>query len=56
MLQYAKIALYNVCSIPWGCSVRWGDILSTVGDIVIHMGDMMSTMGGGVFSTVEVLK
>ena len=23
--------LYNVCAVPWGCSVLWGDIMSTVG-------------------------
>ena len=38
--------LYNVCAVPWGgaqyrggCSVPWGDIMSTVGDI-------LSTVGG----------
>ena len=32
--------MYNVCAVPWGCSVpsgisrcMWGDILSTVGDV-----------------------
>ena len=51
-----EITLYNVCAVPWGvlstvggaqyrggCSVPWGDIMSTVGDI-------LSTVG--VFSTV----
>ena len=51
------------CSVPWGCSVLggiswvpWGDIMSTVGDILSTMGgvqyrgDILSTVG--VFSTV----
>ena len=33
-----------------GCSVPWGDIifcnLSTVGNIMMHVGDIMSTVGG----------
>ena len=36
-----------------GCSVSWGDILSTVGDILSTVGDIMSTTGGRVIlSTV----
>ena len=33
-----------------GCSVLWGDILSTVGDIMSTMGVILSTVG--MFSTV----
>ena len=29
-----------------GCSVPWGVILSTVGDIMMHVGDIMSTVEG----------
>ena len=55
--NFTIITLYNVCGVPWGCSVPWkihdtcGDILSTVedvryrGDIMIHVGDTMSTGG-----------
>ena len=42
-----------ISSVPWGCSVLWGDImstveviLSTVGDIMMHVGDIMSTVEG----------
>ena len=35
--------------VPWGCSVPWGDTilwnLSTVGDIMMHVEDIMSTVG-----------
>ena len=44
-------------AVPWGyhdkCGVSrvpWG-ILSTMGDIMMHLGDIMSTVG--VFSTVK---
>ena len=64
--------LYNVCSVPWGFSVLWreyheycGDILSTVGvfitmgDIMINVRDILSTMGcsvpWGIMSTVRVI-
>ena len=33
-----------------GCSVPWGDIMSTVGDIMSTVGDILRTVG--VFSTV----
>ena len=48
-------------SVPWGCSVPWGDILSTVegyleyrgvfstvGDTMINVGDILSTVGCSV--------
>ena len=28
-----------------GCSVPWGDIMSTVGDIMSTVGDILSTVG-----------
>ena len=37
--------------VPWGCSVPWGDIMSTMGvfstlrDSMINVGDIMSTVG-----------
>ena len=36
------------CSVPWGDTILWN--LSTVGDIMLHVGDIMSTLG--VFSTM----
>ena len=39
------------CSVPWGDIMSTvGDILSTVGDIMINVGDILSTVG--MFSTV----
>ena len=32
------ITLYNVCVVPWGCSVPWGDIMSTVGGYLEYRG------------------
>ena len=39
--------LYNVCSVPWGEGVlsKLG-VFSTVGDIMINVGDILSTVGG----------
>ena len=34
------------------CSVPWGVILSTVGGIMMHVGDNMSTVGGKIFTIV----
>ena len=54
--NYAGITLYNVCAVPWGCSVPWEDILSTVGGVQYRggyhdkCGDILSTVR--VFSTV----
>ena len=59
------ITLYNVCAVPWGVSVPWRDIMSTVGgyleyrggcsvpwrDIMINVGDILSTVGD-IMSTV----
>ena len=44
-----KITLYNVCAVPWGCSVPW-EVFSTMGDIMSTVADILSTVG--VFSTV----
>ena len=30
--------LYNVCAVPWGSSVPWGDIMSTVGGYLEYRG------------------
>ena len=44
--------LYNVCAVPWGvqyregCSVPWGDIMSTVGDIMSTVGGYLEYRGG----------
>ena len=35
----ASHTLYNVCAVPWG-------MFSTVGDIMMHVRDIMSTVGG----------
>ena len=42
---YPILILYNVCAVPWGCSVLWGDIMSTVGDMLSTVG-VFSTVGG----------
>ena len=34
-----------VCPVYWGCSVHWGDTMSTLGDTMSHWGDTMSTLG-----------
>ena len=48
--ETSLITLYNVCAVLWGDHEYHGDTilcnLSTVGDIMIHVGDIMSTVGG----------
>ena len=41
-----SLTQYNVCAVPWECSVQWGDIMMHVGDILSTVGDIMSTMEG----------
>ena len=36
--------LYSVCSIPWGCSVLWVDIMSTGGDILSTVGSTSTVL------------
>ena len=57
-MQYRGGVQYRVgYAVLWGCTVPWGDImmhmgdiLSTVGDIMMHVGDILSTVE--VFRTV----
>ena len=38
---HKRITLYNVCAVPWvpwGCSVPWGDIMSTMGGYLEYRG------------------
>ena len=44
--------VYNVCIVPWGYLGYREGVFSTVGDIMINMGDILSIMG--VFSTVGI--
>ena len=51
-----RFTLYNVCAVPWGCSVLWG-VFSTVGGYHEYRGGYHEYRGGyleyrGVFSTV----
>ena len=46
--------LYNVCAVPWGCSVLWG-VFSTMGGYHEYRGDIMSTVGD-ILSTVGGLQ
>ena len=39
----------------WGCSVHWGDIISTLGNTKMHVGVIMSTRRG-VQCTGEILR
>ena len=34
------------CSVPWGVILSTVGMFSTVGDIMIHVGGIMSTVGG----------
>ena len=40
------LAIEDSLSLSLSLSVSWWDILSTVGEIMIHVGDVISTMGG----------
>ena len=46
------ITLYNVCAVPWGvcstvgCSVPWGDTMSTVGGYLEYRGGYHDKCGG----------
>ena len=38
-LEYRGVfSTVGISSVPWGCSVLWGDIMSTVGGIQYHGG------------------
>ena len=39
------LTLYNVCAVPWGCSVPYG-VFSTVGDIMSTVGGYLEYRGG----------
>ena len=39
------ITLYNVCAVPWRCTVPWISILSTVGDVQ-YRGEYHDECGG----------
>ena len=45
--------VYNVCIVPWVYLGYREGLFSTVGDIMINMGDILSIMG--VFSTVDIM-
>ena len=56
LLSKLITTLYNVCAVPWGCSVLWR-VFSTVGGYYEYRGEYLEYRGGyleyrGVFSAV----
>ena len=51
--------MWGISWVPWGCSVPWGDIMSTVGVILSTVGDVQYRRGiswctwGDIMSSVE---